>query len=109
MSDPEQGISQVRIAAARADSSRGDGLQKHHRRNIAYLDERIFFYLLALSFIGLFVVWASTSSALLLFGSLAVVFLLLALWGYARISRIRRIEREREQQVNAMRTEKEPS
>ena len=105
MSDSEQGISQVRIAAAQSDSSRNSGLEKHHRRNIAYLDERIFIYLFALAFIGLFVLWASVSSALVLYVSLGVVFLLLILWGYARISRIRRIERYRELQVKATRSD----
>jgi len=36
---------------------------------------------------------------------LAVVFLLLVLWGYARINRIKRIARNRELQVKAIKSE----
>lgn len=99
MSDPEQGISQAQIAAAQAQSKQGEGLQKHHQWNVANLDERIFFYIGTLAVLGLFVLWLAVPSALVVYGSLGVIILLIIVWGVLRIRRIERIQKKRELQA----------
>ena len=99
MSDSEQGISQAQIAAAQAQSKQGDGLQKHHKWNVANLDERIFFYIGTLVILGLLVLWLALPSALVVYGSLGVIILLIIVWGVVRIRRIDRIQKERELQA----------
>ena len=99
MSDPEQGISQAQIAAAQAQSKQGEGLEKHHKWNVANLDERIFFYIGTLAILGLLVLWVAVPSALVVYGSLGVIILLIIVWGVMRIRRIDRIQKERELQA----------
>lgn len=105
MSNAEQGIGQAQIAAAKTQTGETDGLNKVQKWNIAYLNDRIFIYLGAIAFLGLLVVWATASSALVLYGSLALVILLTILWGVARIKRNDRINAERARQVKAMQAE----
>ena len=69
------------------------------------MDERIFFFIVLLAIVGLLVVWLTAKSALVLYGSLGVVLLILVLWGVVRINRINRIEKERTLQVKAMQSE----
>ena len=102
MSDPEQSIAQAQIAAAQAQSKRGEGLHQHHKWNVSTLNERNFFFLGILVVIGLLVLWLSVPSALVVYGSLGVIVALIILWGVARIRRIHRIQKERENQVKAM-------
>ena len=99
MSDPEQSISQAQIAAAQAQSKQGEGLQKHHKWNVANLDERIFLYIGTLAILGLLVLWLALPSALVVYGSLGVIILLIVVWGVLRIRRIDRIQKERELQA----------
>ncbi len=105
MSNAEQGIAQSQIEAARAEQGQADALRKTQRRSIAYLDDRIFLYLGAIAFLGLLVVWATSTSALLLYGSLAAAIVLTVLWGVARINRINRLREERTSQVRDMQSE----
>lgn len=105
MSNAEQGIGQAQIAAAKTQTGETDGLNKVQKWNIAYLNDRIFIYLGAIAFLGLLVVWATASSALVLYGSLALVILLTILWGVARVKRNDRINAERARQVKAMQAE----
>lgn len=105
MSNAEQGIAQAQIEAARVQQEQADALQKHQKWSIAYLDDRIFLYLGALAFLGLLVVWATASSALILYGSLGVALLLTVLWGVARVSHMQRLSEERARQVQAMQSE----
>ncbi|MDJ0778579.1 MAG: hypothetical protein QNJ85_12005 [Gammaproteobacteria bacterium] len=93
MSDPEQGIAQTQIEAARRQGA--DGLARSQQSSIAYLDERIVMFLCVLGLLGLLVVWATAKSAWLLYGSLALVIALVVFWGYARIQRIERLRAER--------------
>ncbi len=93
MADSEHGIAQAQIEAARRQGA--DGLADHQQRNIANLDERIILFVCCLGMLGVFVVWATASSPWLLYGSLALVILLVVLWGYARIRRIERLRVER--------------
>ena len=99
LSDPEQSISQAQIEAARAQSERGEGLDRHHKWNIAALGERTLFFVAILVVMGLLVLWLSMPSPLVIFGSLLVIFVLLILWGVARIRRIERIRKQREMQA----------
>lgn len=105
MSNAEQGVAQSQIEAARTEQGKADGLQKTQQRNIAYLDDRIFLYLGAIAFLGLLVVWATSTSALMLYGSLAAAILLTILWGVTRVNRINRLSDERTRQVQAMQSE----
>lgn len=105
MSNAEQGIAQTQIEAARTEQGEADALQNYQRRSIAYLDDRIFLYLGAIAFLGLLVVWATSTSALMLYGSLGVAILLTILWGVARINRINRLREERARQVQSMDSE----
>lgn len=95
MSNEEQGIFQAQARAAKECLDGEDGLSDLQRRGGAYLDERIIVYLMAAAAIGLCLVWATASSALVLYGSLGLVVLLTILWGLARIRSIERTRRER--------------
>ncbi|MDH3388101.1 MAG: hypothetical protein OEN02_09355 [Gammaproteobacteria bacterium] len=100
MSDnAEEGIARAQAAAAKAQGTEGDLLRGHHVRSIAYLDERILIFLLAIAFIGLIVIWATATSKLVLYGSFAAVILLSIVGGRARVKRIERTRQERERQA----------
>jgi len=98
MSNAEEGIAKTQAKAAQAQGAAGLG--KHHRGTIAYLDERILVFFIAVGMISLLVLWATVKSPLLLYGSLVAVILLTLLWGYARIKRVERVSRERTQQAS---------
>lgn len=95
MSNAEEGIARTQAAAIKAQGTQGGKLREHQERSVAYLDERILTYMFAIAFIGLIVVWATTTSALILYGSLVAVILLTILWGVARVKRIERTRQER--------------
>jgi hypothetical protein len=101
----EEGIARTQAAAAKTGGAAG--LTKHHAWNVAYLDERIVVFLLAMAVIGLAIVWASATSPLILYGSLIVVILLIIVWGIARIKRIETIRRERSRQVASWRSDEQ--
>lgn len=98
----------AKMQAAKAQAGGAAGLQQHHVGTIAYLDERILIFILAMAMIGLLVLWATAKSPLLLYGSLVAVILLTLLWGYARIKGIERKRREQAQQANAWKSEDSP-
>jgi Flp pilus assembly protein TadB len=94
MSDSaEEGIARVQAAAAQAKGA--GGLKDHHTSTIASLDERIVVFVLAIAVIGLGVLWATTTSPLVRYGSLGVLILLTFLWGFVRIKRIDTLKRQR--------------
>ena len=101
MSIEEHGIFQAQAKAAGEQLGGRDGLRELQRRSITYLDERILVYLLAAAVIVLFVVWATSSSSLVLYGSLGLAIALTVLWGVARIRGIERLRRERELQARS--------
>jgi hypothetical protein len=104
MSDnAEEGIARTQAAAARAGGA--GGLKKYHDRNVAYLDERIVVFLLTIAVIGLMVLWANATSALVLYGSLTGVILLSVLWGITRIKRLEAMRRERSRQAASWQSE----
>ena len=57
------------IAAVQAKAAQANGPQQHQKSSIAYLDERISTYLFAIVFMGLLVIWATASSAIIKFGA----------------------------------------
>jgi hypothetical protein len=100
MSDnAEAGIALTQAAAAKAAGAAG--LKEHHDRNIAHLDERIVVFILAIASIGLIILWATSSSPLVLYGSFAGVILLTVLWGLMRIKRIEAMKRQREKEAKS--------
>lgn len=109
MSIEEHGIFHTQAKAAKAQLGGKDGLREMQRRNVVYLDERIVVYLLAAAVIGVFVVWATAKSALVLYGSLALVIVLILLWGVARIRGIERKRIEREMEARAFEASQKPA
>ena len=108
MSIEEHGIFQAQARAASEQLGGRDGLRDLQKRSVFYLDERIYVYLLGLAVLGLFVVWATTSSKLVLYGSLGLVVLLTIFWGVARIRGIERLRRERELQARSFEADNSP-
>ncbi len=105
MSNAEEGIARTQAAAIKAHGTQGGKLREHQEHSAAYLDERILIYVLAIAFMGLIVVWATTTSALILYGSFAAVILLTILWGVSRVKRINRIRQERVRQTKEWKSE----
>lgn len=105
MSNAEEGIARAQAAAIKAHGTQGGKLREHQERSVAYLDERILIYVLAIAFIGLIAVWATTTSALILYGSFIAVILLTIVWGVARVKRIGRIRQERARQTKEWKSE----
>lgn len=102
MSDnAEEGIARTQAAAARAQGTEGKLLQQHQARSIAYIDERILIFVLAIAVLGLMVLWATSTSPWLHYGSFAVVIGLVLLWGYARIKRIERVRQQRAREAES--------
>jgi len=87
------------IAALQAKAAQANGAQKHQKSSIAYLDERIFTYLFAIVFMGLLVVWATASSAIIKFGSVGAGILMLLIWGVMRVKHIQKIRELRNLQA----------
>ena len=101
MSDnAEEGIARMQAAAVKARGTQGSKLREHQTRTVGYLDDRIFTFIIAISFLSLIVLWATASSSLVLYGSFAAVILLTILWGLSRLKRIDRTRQERERQAN---------
>ncbi len=105
MSNAEEGIARVQAAAIKAHGTQGDRLQEHQKRSVAYLDERILVYVLAMAFLGLIAVWVTATSTLVLYGSLAGVILLTILWGVARVKGIEKTRQERARQTEEWQSE----
>jgi len=99
MSNAEEGIARTQAAAIKAQGTQGSKLGEHQEHSVAYLDERILIYVLAIAFMGLVVVWATTDSALILYGSFVAVILLTILWGVTRVKRIERTRQARARQT----------
>ena len=104
MSDnAEAGIARTQAAAAQAKGA--DGLKEHHKWTVAYLDERILVFVLTIAVMGLAVLWATTTSTLLRYGSFGVLILLIFLWGLVRIKRIEAVKRQREELAESWQTD----
>tara|TARA_R110002074_G_scaffold91496_5_gene200075 strand:+ start:207 stop:536 length:330 start_codon:yes stop_codon:yes gene_type:complete len=101
----EEGIARTQAAAIKASGTQGKELEQHQQRSIAYLDERILTTVLVLALIGLVIVWSSTSSKLVLYGSLVGVLLMTVIWGVARVKRIERLRQQRIEQAASWRSD----
>ena len=84
-----------------AQAAKKSSVGERQSWGIAYVNERILIYLFALALIGLAVVWATATTAWVLYGSFAGVVAITILWGYARIKRIEFERLERQRQVEA--------
>jgi hypothetical protein len=87
------------IAAVQAKAAQANGPQQHQKSSIAYLDERISTYLFVIVFMGLLVIWATASSAIIKFGAVGAGILMLLIWGAMRVKRIQKIRELRNLQV----------
>jgi hypothetical protein len=87
------------IAAVQAKAAQANGPQQHQKSSIAYLDERISTYLFAIVFMGLLVVWATASSAIIKFGSAGIGILMILIWGAMRVKHIQKTRELRNLQV----------
>ena len=94
----EEGIARIQMAQK-------DGLQNYQKRSVLYLDDRILTAIFALAFMGLIVVWATSTSPYITYGSLLASILIVILWGVVRVKRIQKLREEREQQVRKMQSE----
>ena len=96
------GNTEEAIARVQTEAAYTQGLQEHHKSTIVYLGERTFIYMFALAFIGLVIVWATTSSSYITYVLLAIVILIPLIWGLARLKSIHKIKVQRESQVKQM-------
>ena len=94
MSNAEEGIAKVQAEAAKEN-----GLQKHHKWSVQYLDERIFVYIFAIAFLLVLLLWLTSTSPLISYGSFTMVILIVVLWGVFRVKRIHRLRELRELQA----------
>ena len=93
------GNTEETIARVQTEAAYTQGLQKHHKSTIVSLGERTFIYMFALAFIGLMIVWATTSSSYITNVLLVVVILIPLIWGLVRLKKIHKIKVKREFQV----------
>ena len=97
MSDnAEEGIARVQATGLKNSATQGEELSKYQKRSIAYLDDRILIYFVALAFLALMLVWATAQSTLSQIGSLMAAIFFTIIWGIARVKRIDRVRQERE-------------
>ena len=96
------GNTEEAIARVQTEAAHTQGLQKHHKSTIVYLGERTFIYMFALAFIGLVIVWATTSSSYITYVLFSIVILIPLIWGLARLKSIHKIKVQRESQVKEM-------
>ena len=98
----EDGIARTQATAARLRGA--SGLGQYHNETVAYLDDRIIVFLVAIAMVGLMTLWATTTSPWLLYGSLVVLIALVFWWGFARIRRIERLREARAQEARDWRS-----
>jgi hypothetical protein len=108
MSNGEQGIFQAQARAASEQLCGKDGMRDLQQRSSRYLDERIVVYLLALVMVGLFLLWMTTGSVLLTYGSLGLGIALILVWGWFQIRAAEKLQRARELQARSFEASKTP-
>lgn len=94
----EEGIARIQMVQK-------DGLQNYQKRSVLYLDDRILKAIFALAFMGLIVVWATSTSPYITYGSLVASIVIVILWGVMRVKRIQGVREQRKQQVKQMQSE----
>ena len=93
------GNTEEAIARVQTEAAYTQGRQKHHKSTIVSLGERTFIYMFALAFIGLVIVWATTSSSYITNVLLTIVILIPLIWGLVRLKKIHKIKEKREFRV----------
>lgn len=96
------GNTEEAIARGQTEAAYTQGLQKHHKSTIVYLGERTFIYMFALAFIGLVIVWATSSSLYITYVLFSIIILITLIWGLVRLKKIHKIKLKRESQVKQM-------
>ena len=102
------GDAEAGIAAVQAKVAQQEGVAKHHASTIGYLNERILTFVFMLSFIGLILVWLTSESTLIVYGSLAIVVALAITCGILRIKRIQKTRELQVQQAQEWKTDSVP-
>ena len=100
MSNAEGGI-----ASQQARNAQADGIQKHHKATIGYLNDRVLTFIFMLLFIGLVIVWMTSSSPLITYGSIVAVVFVIILGGAFSIKRIHKKKAQRQQQAQEWKSE----
>jgi hypothetical protein len=98
MSNAEEGIARVQLAQK-------GGLKKLQKRGIDNLNSRVSTLLLAFAFLGLILVWATSSSPYVIYGSFAALMLIVVLTGVIRVKRIQRLREQRALQAKEAQSE----
>ncbi|HKJ51111.1 MAG TPA: hypothetical protein VKB27_06390 [Gammaproteobacteria bacterium] len=106
MSNGEQGIFQAQARAASEQLGGKDGLRDLQHRSSHYLDERVVVYLLALVMVGLFMLWMTTRSVLVIYGSLGLGIALILVWGRFQLRSSEKLRRTRELQARSFEASK---
>ena len=96
------GNTEEAIARVQTEAVNIQGLQKHHKSTIVYLDGRTFIYIFAIAFISLVIIWATTTSSYITYVLLSIVLLIPLIWGLVRLKKIQKIKLKRELQVKEM-------
>ena len=87
------------IASVQAKAAQSEGLQKHHKTTISYLNERIVTFVCIISILGLVVVWMTSPSPWVTYGTVLIAIVAAVLWGMLRIKRIHQVREQRQQQA----------
>ena len=98
-------LTESSIAKLQAKAAAEDGLSKHHKSTIGYLNERVLTYLGLVTLVGLAIIWMASSSPYIRYGSVAVVVVIAALLAILHYKRNRQIQELREQQAKDFKSE----
>ena len=96
---------EISIASTQARAAQADGLQKHHKSTIGYLNDRVLTFVFILLFFGLVLVWMTSSSPLITYGSLAAVIIVIIIGGVFYIKRIHKNRAQQLQQAQEWKSE----
>jgi len=95
------GNTEEALARLQAEAANAQGVQKHHKSTLVYINERIFTYLFGIAFISFVIAWL-TAPSYITYLFFAVVILIPLIWGQVRLKRIQNIKKKRELQVKDM-------
>jgi len=98
MSNAEEGIAKTQLKGK-------GGVAEHQKTSAANLSDRTLTSLFALAFVGLMMVWASSTSPYVSYGSLVAAILGVILFGVLRVRRIEGLRAERARQVKQMQSD----
>lgn len=87
------------IASTQAQAVHTNGLSKHHKSTVGYINDRIWTYASMFFFVVLCAVWLTSSSPAITYGALTLAILVVMFWGVQRIKQIRRTQTQRELQA----------